>query len=300
MLRKSWLIIIALAGLLPVFAQDDISIVSRLIKPVRIDGINNEWKLPFNLYDSHSGLMFAMACDSNNLYLCFTGNDEMKIKKMMRAGWEIELASKEKTNKFKSSISFPSVTGSEIDPAGSSQSKWHAHNDFTKLVNTYKLQPLNIKTLGFRTRNGTYPWMNADGVRIGMAADSVQGVVYEMSIPVKELFDPALFRGGEVITITVTVNSMDDISSGDKSGKRAFRREGDAESANSEDDRGMNNSSTGRAGGSGMTGLDPMGRSGNPGGAFPEETESRNSGSPARGILYERVSFKQKFKLAKY
>src|SRR4051812_41811724 len=80
--------------------QDDVSQARWQRSPVVTDGSNEDWQKPLNLYDAVTGLLFTITNDSTNVYLCFTANDERKVTKLMKAGWSVEVFSKEKNQKF--------------------------------------------------------------------------------------------------------------------------------------------------------------------------------------------------------
>ena len=107
---KGILVLIAFIAIsLNLSAQSDVSQARWKTKEIVIDGNNNEWTKPLNFYDDKSGLMFAICNDTQNLYLCFTVNDEFKMRKLMSAGWSITLSSNEKKKKFTSDLTFPAV-----------------------------------------------------------------------------------------------------------------------------------------------------------------------------------------------
>lgn len=77
-------------------AQEDVSSAKRQANKIIIDGNNTEWKRPFRLFHSKSGLVFTLTNDNKNIYLCFTDNKEMKAEKLMKAGWTLGFVSSEK------------------------------------------------------------------------------------------------------------------------------------------------------------------------------------------------------------
>ena len=77
-------------------AQSDVSKSRWNSGVISIDGNDKEWAKPLNFYDDKSGLFYAISNDNHNLYLVFSVSDPMKMRKLMRSGWSIELSSKEK------------------------------------------------------------------------------------------------------------------------------------------------------------------------------------------------------------
>lgn len=270
-------LIIFLTFTLNVSAQNDISKAKWQSKKIIIDGNNNEWDKPFSFYDSKSGLTFAIANDSTNLFLCFTNDDEWKIRKMMRAGWSIELLSKEKNNKINTSIAFPGLQTLDI---ANNRTSYNLRNkaDFKNIINTYILHFTSIKAKGFKTKNGDLPIVDKNGILISIGAVSGEYIVYEVAIPFKELFTNILLRYDELLTLRVTVNTLQSPSYKSKNQNR-----GSGGAAQGEDrNRGQ-------------------------GGMYGDRQGENVSGSNedvSKGVGEllgdsERISFKQKFRLTK-
>lgn len=248
-------------------AQDGISESKWQSKQLSIDGDDNEWSQPHTFFDAQSALMFSVSNDAKNLYLCFSNNDRMKTGKMMKAGWSIELFSSEKKRKFDASIIFPK----SIDPGISMRS------DFNAAVQIYKSEIETLKTKGFQTNNLEIKLSNNQEINVAVGADSSEKIVYEIKIPLKELMEENLIQLNEIITLELTINSLDKPknSSSQESSRSSFSSGGG-----------------GRGGHGGMSGGS---RGGGHGGSFNKE----NTGVYDRSGLYEKVSFKQKIKLVK-
>lgn len=261
-----------------VTAQADISSAKWQPNTVDIDGENGEWQKPFNFFDASTGLLFGIANDNNKLYLCFTSNDEMKVRKLLSAGWSIELVSKEKKKKFNSTIQFPAIPPpvQEDKTAGSERDRHWQRTGIATLVNAYKLQFVNVTEDGFKTKKGDVAINDQNGININVGEDSTQGIIYELAIPFAELYGDEKPQLDEAITLNVTVNAL-------KAPERAggFHAGGGG--------RGM--------GGHGMGG----GRRMNNGGGYGRG----NSGTDAdakktytdRSALFEKASLTQKFRL---
>jgi hypothetical protein len=274
MSKINLLLIIFLTFTLKISAQNDISKAKWQSKKIVIDGNNNEWDKPFSFYDSKSGLTFALANDSTNMYLCFTDDDEWKIRKMMRAGWSIELVCKEKNNKFNASIAFPGLQTMNVEN-NRTRSSLSLKADLNNLINTYILHVSRIKTKGFKTKNGELPIIENNGIMISIGAVSGQYIVYEIAIPFKELFTGKILRYDELLTLIVTVNTLQSPSYNSKIPNRGS-------DVTREDSRNR----------------DQGGRYGN----RAEDNTSVNNDEVNKGmgeLLGEsaRVSFKQKFRL---
>ncbi len=252
-------IILGLLISLHSIAQDGISESKWQTKPLIIDGNDNEWPKPFSFFDTQSALMFSISNDDKNLYLCFSNNDRMKTSKMMKAGWSIELFSSEKKRKFDVSIIFPN----SIDPGINKQS------DFNAAIQIYKSEIQTVKTKGFLLTKTEINLSNNSGINIVVGADSTEKIVYEIKIPLKELMAESLIQLNEVITLDLTINSI-------------------------EKPKGANSMSSTRSSFS-----SGGGRGGHGGGRGSGGYNKINSGVYDQSGLFEKVNFKQKIKLVK-
>jgi hypothetical protein len=253
-------------------AQADVSKARRITSGIVIDGNDKEWTQPLNFYDDASGLMFAIGNDNEHLFLCFTGNDVMKMKKLMSSGWTIELSSKEKHKKFKAELLFPGINVMRVKK----------NNDFEKkstednLVTFYQLQLKSVAAKGFKSEIKEVALNNKTGINIGIGSNSIHPIVYEIAIPLTELSIPDLSHPDELITLNVNVNALERPSGIGGGGGHS----------------GMGGGMPG-GGMSGMGGGHGGGHGGGRGGGMYHQGES---GSMNNG--FEKVSFKQKFTLS--
>lgn len=184
-----------------VTAQDDASKALWPAETPAIDGQINDWPTPFNLYDGATGALFAIANDSTNLYLCVTAADNYKVAKMMQYGWEIVLSCKDKNRKVNAEIAFPTMqqTDNNQNTAPGLQ------RNINTLVSLYRAQFTTVKANGFRTQNGILNVTGTTGIKIQTGVDSVQGLVYEIAIPLAELMDPKFITLNEQFVLTLSV-----------------------------------------------------------------------------------------------
>lgn len=273
-------------------AQDDAYQSTWMAKPMTTDGASDDWQKPFNLYDGSTGLQFSIANDSAKLYLCFTANDENKARKMMRTGWQVELSSKEKNRKVSAAIVFPvrQMADFENKDRVARPFDWKKKSNFEALVSSYKMQFLNITASGFKTKNGLLPIMDSTGLQVNIGSDSLLGVVYELAIPLRALFDEKWIQLNEQLNMNVTVHGMES-GAGSSSNQRSSSNWGNTDGRMAGDDMGGQNSINGQ-----MGGIQNGGRMGGqlPRTDFGDENEGRGAD---RGAMYESASFKQKFKL---
>ncbi len=280
-----------------VIAQSD-ALRSRMVgKEKVVDGNDNEWNKPLNFYDDKTGLMFAISNSRQNLYFIFTCKEEMKMRKMMSAGWVIELSSKEKDKKFKSKLTFPATKMTwpgDRRVAGTMERKIKGNPFFT----SYMEQIPSVGTKGFQSGVNEVMLNDRNGIDIAIGADNDQHIVYEISIPLKELYPGNPVRLDELINMNVTVNALDRPSSGgggDRGGRSGGGMSGMGMSGmgGGRSGGGMSEMGGGRqgGGGSGMGG-------GRQGGGMSGGGGYRGNGGDERNSLFEKVSFKQKFTLS--
>ena len=289
--KISLTLVVLLAVTLNGLAQSDVSKARWKSKEIVVDGNDCEWTKPLNFYDDKSGLMFAICNDQNNVYFAFTVNDEMKMRKLMSAGWSVELSSKEKDRKFNATLTFPAVKlqGMGKRP-GSEFEKKVPGNPF---IEAYRLQIQSVAVKGFLTNRTEVNLNDKNGIDIAIGADSSRFIVYEIAVPLKELMSDKSVQLDELITLNVSVNAMDRPSGGDREGHTG-RSGGGSRSEMSEMGGGME--------GGGMNGGMRGGRSGGMGGGRGGMSHGggySNGGSGDRSGMFERASFKQKFTLTK-
>lgn len=205
MLKHYCILLLAVVSANVLTAQDDVANSKWPAQTPAIDGMTNDWAKPFNLYDGSTGVLFAITNDSVNLYVCITASDEAKAGKMMRTGWQLSLTGKEKNKKVSADLNFPIMHAAPEDNQPKGYSNGRSRN-FAALVNTYHLQFNTVQAKGFKTQNGVVNVTGTSGIKIQLGVDSIQGLVYEIAIPLAELFDAKLIQLNEQLLLTVAVN----------------------------------------------------------------------------------------------
>jgi hypothetical protein len=260
------------------FAKGDASKSKWTAKVIAIDGNDNDWIRPLNFYDDKSGVLFGIENDNQNLYFCFTNNDDLKMKKMVNAGWKIDLVSKERHKKIKAELDFPAVKmmGMRMNKDASRNENRLSKNN---MLNFYRSNIQFIKTKGFKSGKTEVKLNDPSGINIGIGADSTQHIIYEIAIPLKELYDKKNITFNELLTLNMRINGMERPSpGGNYSG-------------------GMSGRGGGRYGGGRMGGgMSGMGGGGRPGGGM-SHGGSQGNGFSGMSDLFNSVSFKQEFEL---
>lgn len=282
----------------PLFAQFDVHDSRWCTKPVFIDGADTEWDKPFHLYEPETGLMFGIANDQDKLYLCFESNEHQKIHKLMRAGWDIILSSKDKKNKFSATISFPGVQlagsynnrNNNPNMPGMEESK-KEKMDLSGMVDGYRLRLGNVSCKGFVSMNGSYPLNQQEGLQMAVGSDADNNLIVEIAIPLKELSPNDLFQLKEML-LTVNVHALDASSFSGNHHSSSDEHEGgdDMDSGG-----GFNSSSSGGYGGHGGGGYGNHGS-----GGYGGHGGNHSGGTGFdRSTMLEKATMKQKFRLSK-
>lgn len=268
-----------------VSAQSDVSRTRWKSGAIVIDGNDGEWKKPLNLYDDKSGLLYAISNDQSTLYLDFTVSDPMKMRKMMSAGWSLELSSKEKNKKFRASLIFPQVKMEGLRNRRN-PGQMESVSDRNPAIKSYELQLSSVAVKGFRSNQSEVSLHSKTGIDIAVGENMDKQLVYEIAIPLTELFAENVLHLNELITLNVNVNAFSRPSEG---GSYGGGRPGGGGM------RGGMSGGGGRMGGGmggGMRGGGMRG-GGMEGGGYNRSGE----GSGDRMTMFEKASFKQKFKL---
>jgi len=271
-------------------AQGDVSKARWISSGIKIDGFDKDWDQPLNFYDDTTGLMYAIGNDKENLFLCFTVKEDRDMRKLMNAGWSIVLSSKEKANKFKSELSFPGVKMMEMRK---SENVFEKKPGINTLITNYKLLMTTVLCKGFRSNMTNLTLGEKNNINIGINADSSRHIVYEIAIPLNELFIPESIHLDELITMNVTVNALERPNFGGGQGGRRSGSFGGGGMGGRMQEGGMGGGGMSGGMGGGMGG----GRHGGgmPGGMRGERSDSNMSGEA--GNMFSKVSFKQKFTL---
>jgi uncharacterized membrane protein YgcG len=171
------------------------------------DGIIKDWGQGLNFYDSKTKLLYAVANDSNNLYLCFQEPDQMSQMRIMRAGLIINLSVKGKS-KSNVTIAFPLQDQEPV--SRSSEQEGGQRPDMNQIKEKFLLANTMMSIRGFATPDGIVPIHNPSGLNVAVRWDSTSRMNYEIVIPWKELIKTNFSSEnvGKDISLEVTVNAL--------------------------------------------------------------------------------------------
>jgi len=201
------LVVIFLTSTTNILAQNITSLSRWQTKNIVIDGKNNEWKKPFNFYEKKSGFLYSITNDSTNLYLCFSINDNIKLKKILKAGWNIKISHKGKKDKFKVSINFPTLL-SDVNLDSKNNNK----SSYPILANLFQFQLKQIISTGFLNNKNEIPYLKIKGNKIDVGVNKLNNFIYEIAIPLKNIFTKNKISLNEILKLEVIINDLKNIS----------------------------------------------------------------------------------------
>jgi hypothetical protein len=273
-MRKALLICLSVFITLHAWAQKDDGNSQWTYTPIKIDGIDKDWKKPFGNIDSKTKIQYSIANDDKNLYFLFEISEQIYEVKAMRAGMRVNLTGKGKS-KLDASVNFPLEQFS--DPVNSSRPSGDQKQrpDPKQFRDRFLISNTSMTTSGFATRNGVILVKDTSGLNAAMQFDTADVMVYELVIPLKELFG----LGYTIADLSKELNMEVDINAIE----RPQRPTGSDTGAG---DYGGIPSGVRRGGAGGGYG------GGHRGGGY------RGNGGGNRSELFEKTTFKHKFTLA--
>ncbi len=211
---KYYLFVLMLLIALHTYAQGELTTAKWMQKPVTVDGNNTEWG-SLNLYDDGTGLTFAIANDSNNIYLCFETMNETAQFKLLHAGMKITLITKSKP-KHEASILYPLPNSKQEEPSPDSNKSNNYNEHNVHNTETFRQSFISnhavMNVSGFATLNGDVS-TNSPALHAAINWDSASNLIYEVSISKKEFFG-ADYNSKETsgdILLNVEINGLHNI-----------------------------------------------------------------------------------------
>jgi len=167
----------------PCSAQGNMLQAKRVYDAILIDGNTNDWPQPFSLFDNKTRLIYAIANDEENLYLCLKCPDEWNQVKIMEAGMIVTISDKGKP-KLNAAIHFPMGKRKDKQPVKAINPVQQPQIGL--LRNNFILQNKQMNMEGFVSVNGVLP-IDSGSIRVSVRSDSLNTLIYEAKIPLKEL-----------------------------------------------------------------------------------------------------------------
>ncbi len=279
------------------FAQD---VSTAKFIHIKVDGNDSEWG-SLNFYDDETQLNFAIANDSNNIYLCFATNSEAAEMKLMRAGMKMTLSTKGKS-KHEASILYPLPQTKQPDFKDSADRKEFGDSSARPAFNketfrqSYIVHHATMQVSGFATINGEIP-IKDSAIQVAINWDTTSNLIYEVAISKKEFFGEGYTAKDDKddITLSVELNGLSHSETGDaKTGGYHNGNTSSGDMSGGEGGHGGGMHGGGMHGGGGGT----HGGGGGFNGASEKYADAQNSlMHPSSASLNTKTSFKQKFVL---
>jgi hypothetical protein len=256
---------------------------------MKVDGSADEWSQPLRFYDNDSKLFYSFVNDDKNLYLCFETDDEVNQAKIMRAGIKVSLSIKGK-DKHKVSIDFPVVekTTAPEEEKPKVPGQRSDHGDFRT---AFLLHHTTMEIKGFVTKDTVISINDSSGINVAMNWDATNKFIYEIAIPLKELYG-AGYTADDIakdISLTAEINA---VKKGEGDNKAYAGKGGDG--------GGGGRMGGGRMGGGGGRMGGGRGGGNRGGNTATQNTEEKSPEeiTAQHTSLYEKSEVKQKFSLA--
>lgn len=199
---RSAIIIIALpvlacscsSGLLPVGHYQEAAVVA--------DGNTDDWELPLRFSNPQYTLQYNVTNDKENVYICIITKDDVMQKRILKGGMTVYFDPKGETSK-KINIAFPvKKTDPDNQNAGSavsSETSLILHSDYYNATGFANME------------NGLYSLSNTkNGIKIALKQGSDSSLVYEASIPIKNIpgEDLTAKKGHKNLSIGIGINQL--------------------------------------------------------------------------------------------
>ncbi len=196
---------------------------------IKVDGRDFDWDKPINYYDGPTGMFFAILIDSSTLYLNLTIADGPKVMKLINAGWSLNFSTKNKKGNTKASIAIPAIHGMKGSRVGMMDARSSAFsgqsiatktsdaNSFDSMdigapdlsaINSYAINLRTFKANGFIFTDGDFPLQGNSGIVIRVGRSDPAGLLYEIVIPLKELYEEDSVELNELLAMSVSVNTQ--------------------------------------------------------------------------------------------
>jgi len=180
-------------------------------KPVKADGLPNEWSKPLRHYDTNTKLQYTFSNDRLNMYLCIRATDEAIQKKILHGGMEIWIDTTGK-GKERISLSYPLPDLTTKPEAETTDRNSSSEGDnYRRPKRKFRNEQNEMQLFGFKgALSGTVPLQNMDGIAVNINVDSLDILTYEAIIPFRTFYRDSLTLAdsSRVISFKITVNGM--------------------------------------------------------------------------------------------
>lgn len=207
-MKKTVFVILFSAILLSVFAGKDTYVTHRVETPIVIDGNAQEWKLPFQFYESKTKLQYTFANDNTHLYICMRVADENAQMKILRAGMSVWVDAAGKKNQ-NMGIQFPLSDKRTGPPPMLEEGE---RPDVKKMKQEMAIHLSQMNLVGFKNvANGYSALKNDSSISVAIDWDKDDIMTYEISIPLFAFYNKELVPkdSTKLFAICFVVNGLE-------------------------------------------------------------------------------------------
>lgn len=160
-------------------------------------------------YDSETKMLYSISNDSTNIYFCFATTDENIQRQIMMAGMEVWIDTTRKS-KQEIGIKYPRAGSSMPIPQMNMVHDTIVKPDQTIMRKNFLSMQKVAEMKGFRNiPNGLSPLETASGLKIKMAWDTNETLIYEIQIPLRDWYkEYSRVDSAKLFTLTVNVNAI--------------------------------------------------------------------------------------------
>jgi len=231
-MKKISLSLIALLSMTAsLFAKDPVPVAQQKTHEIVIDGKDNDWVQTAKISGKDTGMNFQVSNDKSTLYLNLTTVDLVKIMNLSRYGWELDFLVKGKKSKTKAKLVFAALPADNnrapMDRSGGPRTNGASEANGgvrgpgnmdrgaagmaggadRAIKNLIKNQQ-SFKADGFQVTNGDVSIQNNSDIVVRPGETESIGLVYEIAIPLSELFEGGAVNFSDVITMGISVSEM--------------------------------------------------------------------------------------------
>jgi hypothetical protein len=213
------------------FAKDPVPVALLNTHEIAIDGKDNDWDKTLMISGKDTGMNFQVSNDRSTLYLNFTMVDLMKLMNLSRFGWELDFVIKGEKSKTKAKLVFATLPadanrppmdrsagprangGSEAnggarEPGNMDRRVAEVTGSADRAIKNLIKNQQSFKADGFQVTNGDVSVQSTSGIVVRVGETEATGLIYEMAIPLNELFEGGDVDFRDVIIMNILVSQM--------------------------------------------------------------------------------------------
>jgi len=213
------------------FAKDPVPVAPLKTHEIVIDGKDNDWAQIAKISGEDTGMNFQVSNDKSTLYLNFATTDLMKIMNLSRYGWELNFLIKGDKSKTKAKLVFAALppdsnrppmdrsagprangaseaTGGARGPGNMDRGAAGLAGGADRAIKNLIKNQQSFKADGFQVTNGDVSMQNNSGIVVRPGETETTGLIYEIAIPLSELFEGGAVNFSDVITMGISVSEM--------------------------------------------------------------------------------------------